>query len=95
MIYLNNAGTTWPKPKAVNDAIGEFGGKSPDEWLEVFYDGLQIVTSFFGIHSPDRFLFTQSCTQSMAVAFSDFPWERGHRLIISSIEHHALSRWMY
>lgn len=95
MIYLNNSGTTWPKPDSVTDAITDFGQLQPDSWLEVFDDGLKTVTSFFGISNPERFLFTNSCTQSLAVAFSDFPWEAGDRLLISSMEHHALSRWYY
>lgn len=95
MIYLNNAGTTWPKPKSVKEAINQFNASSPDEWLSVFNDGIEVATSFFGIENPDRFLFTQSCTQSLAVAFSDFPWESGDRLIMSTMEHHALSRWYY
>lgn len=95
MIYLNNAGTTWPKPDVVNEAIHHFNQTTPDQWLGVFREGQEVVTSFFGIENPDRFMFTQSCTQSLAIAFSDFPWERGDRLIMSNMEHHALSRWYY
>lgn len=95
MIYLNNSGTTWPKPASVNEAMRRFSDFPPDQWLDVFNEGIKTTTSFFGIKDSSRFLFTQSCTQSMAVAFSDFPWERGDRLIISAMEHHALSRWMY
>lgn len=95
MIYLNNAGTTWPKPEVVHKAISNFNQLHPDEWLGIFREGHQVATSFFGIEDEDRFLFTQSCSQSLAVAFSDFPWEEGDRLIISTMEHHALSRWFY
>lgn len=95
MIYLNNAGTTWPKPDVVNNAISHFNQLSPDQWLTVFKEGIEIVTSFFGISNPDRFLFTQSCTQALATAFSDFEWKSGDRLIISTMEHHALSRWYF
>lgn len=95
MIYLNQAGTTWPKPAEVNDAIHHFNQTAPDQWLNVFEQGIKTITSFFGIAKPDRFLFTQSCTQGLATAFTDFPWESGDRLIISSMEHHALSRWFF
>ena len=95
MIYLNNAGTTWPKPDSVNDAIKDFSQIPPNEWLSIIQEGHKVCTAFFGIEDPDRFLFTQSCSQSLAVAFTDFPWEQGDRLIISSMEHHALSRWFY
>ncbi|MEP2949257.1 MAG: aminotransferase class V-fold PLP-dependent enzyme [Ekhidna sp.] len=95
MIYLNNAGTSWPKPNNVTEAIEEFNRSDPDQWMEIFEEGIQTVTSFFGIADPSRFLFTQSCTQSLATAFTDFPWEAGDQLIISEMEHHALSRWYY
>jgi len=92
-MYLNNAGTTWPKPETVYEAISDFNRASPTEWRKIFWDGHKVTTSFFGIANPDRFLFTQSCSQSLSVAFTDFPWEYGDRLIISTMEHHALSRW--
>ena len=95
MIYLNNAGTTWPKPSGVTKAMQDFNELSPEQWLEVFRKGQDTTVSFFRIPDRDRFLFTQSCTQSMAIAFGDFPWESGDRLVISSMEHHALSRWFY
>ncbi len=95
MIYLNNAGTTWPKPSAVTKAIQDFNECLPDQWLDTFRQGEEIAISFFGIPDRKRFMFTQSCTQSLSIAFSDFPWEPGDRLLISSMEHHALSRWFY
>ncbi|MEM7551811.1 MAG: aminotransferase class V-fold PLP-dependent enzyme [Bacteroidota bacterium] len=95
MIYLNNAGTSWPKPKEVHTAISEFGKLDPGEWHNVFEKGLETVTAFFDINSKDRFLFTSSCTSSLAIALSDFPWNKGDRILISSMEHHALSRWYH
>lgn len=88
MIYLNNVGTTWPKPDAVLLAMHQSNELLPDQWLEVFKEGIKTTTSFFSITNPDRFLFKQSYTQSMAMAFGDFPWEQGDRLIISAMEHH-------
>ena len=95
MIYLNNAGTTWPKPDKVNKAIADFTTLPPKSWNRLFDDGLNTVTQFFNLPSPDRFLFTTSCTSALSVAFSDFDWQKGDRLIISSLEHHALSRWFF
>ncbi len=95
MIHLNNAGTTWPKPELVNEAIADFNNLAPNDWLNVFHEGIRVATDFFEIENTSRFLFTQSCTQSLAIAFSDFDWQKGDRLIISTMEHHALSRWYY
>lgn len=95
MIYLNNAGTTWPKPESVNESIAHFNQLQPDQWLATFEKGVDVVTSFFRIRNRDRFLFTQSCTQALTTAFSDFAWQSGDRLIMSAMEHHALSRWFF
>ncbi|WP_436514733.1 aminotransferase class V-fold PLP-dependent enzyme [Ekhidna sp. To15] len=95
MIYFNNAGTTWPKPESVTGAIHSFNQSSPDQWLDVFEEGIETAASFFGIEDSSRFLFTQSCTQALATTFSDFGWKPGERMIISTMEHHALSRWFY
>lgn len=95
MIYFNNAGTSWPKPASVNESMAHFTTLNPDQWLEIYEDGLETVCRFFNIQDKDRFLFTTSCTSSLSVAFSDFPWDEGDRLITSTMEHHALSRWFH
>lgn len=57
MIYLNNAGTTWPKPTSVNEAMNRFHELSPAQWVQLFERGLKQspislaskiqITSFF------------------------------------------------
>ena len=34
MLYLNHAGTSWPKPEAVLAAVGEEMAASPEDWAE-------------------------------------------------------------
>ncbi len=95
MLYFNQAGTSWPKPTIVTEAINNFTNLSPEDWSEIYEEGLNTVSRFFNLPSSDRFLFTTSCTSSLGIAFSDFPWNEGDRLIISTMEHHALSRWFH
>ncbi|MEO1049942.1 MAG: aminotransferase class V-fold PLP-dependent enzyme [Bacteroidota bacterium] len=94
MIYLNNAGTTWPKPDEVALAMNDFTELSPERWSELYEQCLHTVANFFNL-PKERLLFTTSCTAALSIAFSDFPWEQGDRLIISHMEHHALSRWFH
>ncbi|MEL7001276.1 MAG: aminotransferase class V-fold PLP-dependent enzyme [Bacteroidota bacterium] len=95
MIYLNNAGTTWPKPDSAIDSMNGFSSLLPDDWNEIYEEGLDTVSRFFNLPSKERFLFTTSCTSALGIALSDFPWNPGDRLVISTMEHHALSRWFY
>lgn len=95
MIYLNNAGTTWPKPKAVTQSLSDFTHLSPSGWPSIFDDGLETTLRFFNIPFAERLLFTTSCTSSLALALTDFSWNPGDRFIMSAMEHHALSRWFY
>lgn len=94
IIYLNNAGTSWPKPAKVEEAVQHFYASSPENWPQVFTDSLQTVTSFFKIQDRSRFLFTSGCTSALAILLSDFPWKEGDQVITSGLEHHALARWL-
>ncbi|MCG8420740.1 MAG: aminotransferase class V-fold PLP-dependent enzyme [Proteobacteria bacterium] len=91
-IYLNNAGTSWPKPPCVVEAIAQTHGAHPDTWPGILARAHAEVTAFFGIAEPSRFLFTNGCTSALAVALADLPWYPGDRIIISGLEHHALAR---
>lgn len=95
MIYLNNAGTTWPKPKSVYEAISNFSNLEPDEWPSIFDEGIMDIIRFLNIPASGSFLFTSSCTSALTLAMSDFEWNIGDRLLVSHMEHHALSRWLY
>lgn len=95
MIYLNHSGTSYPKPDVVLEAMKSFHEQSPKIWNEIYEEGLNTAVKFFNIPNKDRFIFTTSCTEALAIAFSDYPWQSGDRLIISSMEHHSLSRWFH
>ncbi|MCR9296415.1 MAG: aminotransferase class V-fold PLP-dependent enzyme [bacterium] len=91
-LYLNHAGTSWPKPVAVMEAVQEYMNLSPGEWPERFEAAHVATARFFGIDQPDQLLLTPGCTSALAVGISDFPLVRGKRILTSSWEHHALFR---
>lgn len=93
MIYLNNAGTSWPKPSSVAQAMERFQKQSPLEWNSLFELWHLEVCRFFQMEEPGRFILTPGCTSALAQAMTALPWEEGDVLLTSSHEHHALGRW--
>ncbi len=91
-IYLNHAGTSWPKPAPVRDAMLAAADAPPTEWPALFDHAVDRVARFFGMPAPAGLLFTTSCTEALAVAIASLPWTEGDRVITSSMEHHALAR---
>ncbi len=91
-IYLNHAGTSWPKPPEVRAAAAAALTSDPREWPRRFEAGRAAIARFFGVQDPEDMLITPGCTAALAVALADLPWARGDRLIIGGLEHHALHR---
>ncbi len=91
-IYLNHAGTSWPKPASVREAVRAAADAPPEEWPALFDHAVERVSAFFSIPQPAGLLFTTSCTEALAVAIDSLPWAAGERAITSSMEHHALAR---
>ncbi len=92
MISLNQAGTSWPKPAAVQAAVAEALRASPSDWTSTFQWAHELVAASFGIADPARLLLTPAATSALAVGVSDHPWERGDRVLVSGLEHHAVHR---
>lgn len=93
-IYLNHAGTSWPKPAAVSEAVAEATSTCPSQWGRRFYEAHQDIADFFGVTDPAHLLLTPGCTSSLAVAISDANVAPGQRVLTSQWEHHALHRPM-
>ena len=93
-IYLNHAGTSWPKPAAVSKAVAEAMSTCPSQWGRRFYEAHQDIADFFGVTDSAHLLLTPGCTSSLAVAISDANVAPGQRVLTSQWEHHALHRPM-
>lgn len=92
MSYLNHAGTSWPKPEPVRRAVAAALGAPADGWAEELEASHARVARAFGVSEPERLLLTPGCTSALSLAFADFAWEAGDRVLTSSLEHHALQR---
>ncbi|MBX2803567.1 MAG: aminotransferase class V-fold PLP-dependent enzyme [Myxococcales bacterium] len=91
LLYLNHAGTSWPKPAPVLEAVQRAFGTPPDGWHALFAEAHATVAAAFGV-SEDALLHTPGATQALAVAVADVPFGAGERVLTSGMEHHALVR---
>jgi len=91
MTYLNQAGTSWPKPDAVRAAVQAAMDESHHTWPQSFEAQHARVARAFGA-PPERLLLTPGCTSALATAIADIDWQAGERVLTSGLEHHALQR---
>lgn len=91
-VYLNQAGTTWPKPQCVQDACHEALATEVCDWSAQFGEHHQNLANFLGIRDSDNLLLTPGCTSALQVAIADLPWQTGDVVVTSALEHHALHR---
>ena len=89
-IYLNHAGTSWPKPNLVSDAMGEAMVSHPMEWPARFEQAHAAVCRFFGVAEPAHLLLTPGCTSSLSTAIGSIDFSAKSRVLTSRWEHHAL-----
>ncbi len=102
MFYLDNAATTWPKPDVVYQTQDEAfrqmfspkrgTNKASRDGKSRLMEARQVLARFFNIGRPERICFTAGCTHALNLAIQAFPWEPGDGIVISAVEHHALSR---
>lgn len=90
MIYANNAGTSWPKPLPVREAVAAALEADPRGASEQIAGAARRISEWMGVRHPERLLFTPGCTSALAVAVRDLPWREGDAVVTSSLEHHAL-----
>ena len=102
MIYLNNAATSWHKPEVVyqtNDAYlrnlsGSInrgtGGATLDAGRAVL-ETRELVADFFNIREPEQVIFTANATEALNLALQGL-LVAGDHVVISSLEHNAVTR---
>ena len=91
-VYLNQAGTSWPKPKAVTEAVRSTWVSDPLDWGTAFTTAHQQVADFFHIPDTRQLLLTPACTTALQIGVMDHFWNPGDRALTSGFEHHALHR---
>ncbi len=92
MAYLNQAGTSWPKPNEVQQACQRALLADPKQWEGDFVSTHWELCRFLGVQDSQRLLLTPGCTSALAVAIQDHDWKTTDRVLTSSFEHHAVMR---
>jgi cysteine desulfurase family protein len=102
MYYLDNAATTWPKPDIVYTTMDTTfrqmfspkrgTNKASRAGGQMLMEARQTLADLFNIANPERLAFTSGCTHALNLAIQAFPWNPGDGIVISAVEHHALSR---
>ncbi|MCQ2968679.1 MAG: aminotransferase class V-fold PLP-dependent enzyme [Clostridium sp.] len=101
-IYLDNASTSFPKPKAVCDSMYNFltniGGNSGRsnhtnalESNRYIFDARENIASFFNFPKIENVIFTNNITSSLNILINGILKKEDH-VITSSIEHNSVIR---
>ena len=102
MIYLDNAATSFPKPKCVIDAAndcisnwcansGRSSHKNALVTNEKIFSAREIVSDFLSISAPEKIVFTLNATYALNIAIKTLIPE-GKHVIISDVEHNSVLR---
>jgi len=105
MIYLDNAATTFPKPKSVikatNECIRKYCGnpgrsshRLSIKTSEKIYETRERIAKFIGIGSPENVVFTQNATYALNLAIKTTVEANSH-ILISDLEHNSVLRPIY
>ena len=101
-IYLDNASTTFPKPREVADAvyqymtgvgsnIGRGGYASAYAAEEAVFNTRQLLCDFFGGEDAKNVVFTKNVTEALNVIIRGLI-EKGDHVLVSAMEHNAVMR---
>lgn len=102
MIYLDNAATTFPKPKAVYknviDAMKKYGGNPGRgshamavEGARVIYETRELISQLFNLENSMNVIFTCNATDSLNIAIKGI-LKPGDHVITTSMEHNSVLR---
>lgn len=105
MIYLDNAATSFPKPRRVAEeqmrCMQLYGG-NPGRGshalalaaAEKIYECREEIATFFNIPNPERVIFTMNTTMAINTAIKGL-LRRGDHVLLSDMDHNAVFRPIY
>ena len=102
MIYLDNAATSYPKPRrmvaAMEECIlkycgnpGRSGHSMSMKTGEEVYHARKKIASLFGIRQPERLVFTQNTTEALNMGLKGV-LQSGDHVITTTMEHNSVLR---
>jgi len=105
MIYLDNAATSFPKPRRVAEEqmrCMQFYGGNPGRGshalalaaAEKIYECREELASFFGSPNPENVIFTMNTTMALNTAIKGL-LRHGDHVLLSDMEHNAVFRPIY
>lgn len=104
-IYLDNASTSFPKPKSVGDSIYNYimniGGNSGRsnhinslQSNSIVYNTRKLIADFFNFDKPENVIFTNNITTSLNYIINGLLSPSDH-VITSCMEHNSILRPLY
>src|SRR5438477_12081241 len=103
-LYMDNAATSFPKPRAVTDAMvryatelgasaGRGAYREAVETANILSECRRRLNRLFGGENPDHFVFTLNCTDALNLAIKGLiePGRRNHA-ICTQMEHNSILR---
>jgi cysteine desulfurase family protein len=101
-VYLDNAATSWPKPRAVLEAIEEYfahaggnmgrsGHRRAIASARSVSLARETLADLLGAESPDQLIFTKNATEALNLAIDGLVGD-GARVVTTSLEHNSLMR---
>lgn len=102
MIYLDNAATSWPKPKTVAQAMvrfleeiganpGRSGHRPSMEAGRVVYEAREAVAGLVGFHEPLAVAFTKNASEALNLAILGL-LAPGDHVVTSVMQHNSVLR---
>ena len=102
MIYLDNAATSYPKPRGMVAAMeecilkycgnpGRSGHSMSMKTGEEVYHARRKIASLFGIRQPERLVFTQNTTEALNMGLKGV-LQSGDNVITTTMEHNSVLR---
>ena len=102
MIYLDNAATSYPKPRGMVAAMeecilkycgnpGRSGHSMSMRTGEEVYHARRKIASLFGIKQPERLVFTQNTTEALNMGLKGV-LQSGDHVITTTMEHNSVLR---
>ncbi|SFP94193.1 cysteine desulfurase family protein [Caldicoprobacter faecalis] len=102
VIYMDNAATSWPKPKSVYRAVlncmkryganpGRSGHKMAIEAGKILLHTRKMLCQLFSIDNPFQMIFTLNATESLNLAIKGCT-KPGDHIITTSMEHNSVVR---
>lgn len=102
MKYLDNASTTFPKPKEVADSVYQYmtelgtninrgGYQTAYNVEDIVFDTRMLLCELFDAEDCKNVVFTKNATESMNILLKGF-LKSGDHILISSMEHNCVMR---